>query len=229
MKNSNVFAAALIAVGIMVLGYFIKSGIEKVIDQRRQVEVKGASEREVSANRVTWTVTVYSTGNNIEQLYADVRANQQQVVDFLKNKGVAADDIHICVPNVSDLEDNYWGENKRDYRFRSSAVVNVVSNNVDKVRAAANSEGELIATGLYFDSSIDYEFTSFQDMKPEMMAEAIANAEKTAQQFAENSHSEIDKIITADQGQFSIDDRDENTPEMKKIRVVTTITYSLKD
>lgn len=35
--------------------------------------------------------------------------------------------------------------------------------------------------------------------------------------------------IIADQGQFSIDDRDSNTPYIKKVRVVTTVTYSLKD
>ena len=53
--------------------------------------------------------------------------------------------------------------------------------------------------------------------------------EKTAQQFAENSHSTLNKIVSADQGQFSIDNRDENTPYIKKVRVVTTVTYSLKD
>ena len=62
-----------------------------------------------------------------------------------------------------------------------------------------------------------------------MMQEAIKNAEKTAGQFAENSNSKLNKIISADQGQFSIEDRDANTPNIKEIRVVTTITYSLKD
>ena len=62
-----------------------------------------------------------------------------------------------------------------------------------------------------------------------MMQEAIENAEKTAQQFAANSRSKLNKIETADQGQFSIDDRDANTPYIKKVRVVTTVTYSLKD
>ena len=75
----------------------------------------------------------------------------------------------------------------------------------------------------------EYEYTQFQQLKPEMMAEAISNAEKTASQFAENSHSSLNKIVSADQGQFSIDNRDENTPYIKKVRVVTTVTYSLKD
>ena len=66
-------------------------------------------------------------------------------------------------------------------------------------------------------------------MKPQMMQEAIKNAEATAQEFATNSNSKLNKITKADQGQFSIDDRDANTPYIKKVRVVTTITYSLKD
>ena len=61
------------------------------------------------------------------------------------------------------------------------------------------------------------------------MTEAIENAEQTAQQFAKNSHSQLNKIVSADQGQFSIDDRDANTPYIKRVRVVTTVTYSLKD
>ena len=59
--------------------------------------------------------------------------------------------------------------------------------------------------------------------------DAIENAEQTAKQFASNSHSTISKIISADQGQFSIDDRDANTPYIKRVRVVTTVTYALKD
>ena len=39
----------------------------------------------------------------------------------------------------------------------------------------------------------------------------------------------VSKITKADQGQFSIEDRDQNTPYIKKVRVVTTVTYSLKD
>ena len=47
--------------------------------------------------------------------------------------------------------------------------------------------------------------------------------------LAEASNSSLGRILTADQGQFSIDNRDENTPYIKKLRVVTTVTYSLKN
>ncbi len=78
-------------------------------------------------------------------------------------------------------------------------------------------------------SNSQYEYVSFQQMKPEMMEEAIKNAQKTAEQFAKASESELGKIQTAGQGQFEIGDRDQNTPYIKKLRVVTTVTYSLKE
>ena len=87
---------------------------------------------------------------------------------------------------------------------------------------------ELLERNVILSSSYaNYEYTKFQELKPDMMAEAIGNAEKTAKQFAENSHSKINKIVEAGQGEFSIEDGD--VPYKKNIRVVSTITYSLKD
>ena len=80
-----------------------------------------------------------------------------------------------------------------------------------------------------YSNQVSYEYVSFQKMKPAMMQEAIKNAEQTARQFAENSDSKLGKIRSATQGQFSIEDRDPNTPYVKKVRVVTTVTYALRD
>ena len=95
-------------------------------------------------------------------------------------------------------------------------------------------QGDLLQKGVAivdggYENPVKYEYVAFRQMKPKMMQEAIENAEQTATQFAENSKSKIDKIMNADQGQFSIEDRDSNTPYIKKVRVVTTVTYSLKD
>ena len=119
-------------------------------------------------------------------------------------------------------------------RYNITSTITVTSNNVKQVRQIMAKQGELLKQGIAivdggYENPIRYEFVAFQKMKPEMITEAIENAEKTAQQFAENSHSVLNKIISADQGQFSIENRDENTPYIKKVRVVTTVTYSLKD
>ena len=119
-------------------------------------------------------------------------------------------------------------------RYNMTSVVTVISRNVKVVQSALKARGKLLQEGIAvlsddYENSISYEYISFKDMKPKMLEEAIANAQLAADQFAKNSKSKLNKIVSADQGQFSIEDRDENTPEIKKVRVVTTITYSLKD
>ena len=119
-------------------------------------------------------------------------------------------------------------------RYNITSTIIVASSNVKLVRSIIAKQGELLQEGIAivdggYENPIKYEYVAFRKMKPKMMEEAIANAEQTAEQFAKNSHSTLNKIVGADQGQFSIDDRDENTPYIKKVRVVTTVTYSLKD
>ncbi|MFY9514974.1 MAG: SIMPL domain-containing protein, partial [Dysgonamonadaceae bacterium] len=71
--------------------------------------------------------------------------------------------------------------------------------------------------------------TKLNDIKPKMIEEATKNARATAEKFAKDSGSKLGKIQSANQGQFSITDRDANTPHIKNIRVVSTVNYYLKD
>lgn len=130
---------------------------------------------------------------------------------------------------------SYSNEEVR-YRYKANCVVTVVSKNVDLVRKIVSKQAVLMRRGITIVSNeydegslVSYEFTGLNEIKPEMIAEATRNARKTAEQFATDSNSELGKIKTADQGQFSIDDRDSNTPWLKNIRVVTTVVYYLED
>jgi hypothetical protein len=74
-----------------------------------------------------------------------------------------------------------------------------------------------------------YSFTALNDIKPGMIEEATINARQAAEKFAKDSKSKLGKIKNATQGQFSVSDRDSNTPYIKNVRVVTNVVYYLKD
>ena len=229
MKENRLMSAALIAVGILCLGWFIKAGIDDFANKDRKVTVKGLAEREVPADKVTWSIGTKVTGNDLPMLYENINLRTTKIKDFLKQNGIEEKEITVNPPSISDLEAREWGDNNKNFRYIVSTTITVATNKVEQVNKAIFKQAELLKQGVAIDNSdAQYEYASFQQMKPEMMAEAIKNAQKTAEQFAEASQSKLGKIQTAGQGQFEIDDRDQNTPYIKKLRVVTTITYSLK-
>ena len=231
MKEKNhIIAAAIVAASIFCLGWFVKAGIDNFVNKDRHVTVKGLAEREVPADKVTWSISTKETGNDLPTLYERINVQAGKIKAFLKQNGLEESEITVNPPSVSDLEAREWGDNQKPFRYIVNTTITVATTKVEAVNKAIFKQAELLKQGVALDSSYpNYEYASFQQMKPEMMSEAIKNAQKTAEQFAEASESKLGKIQTAGQGQFEIENRDENTPYIKKIRVVTTVTYSLDD
>lgn len=232
--STGVKQALILALGIIVLGDSVNSGLKSLAGKGRKVVVKGLAEKEVEADKVTWPIVSKEIGNDLPELYQTINNTTGTIRKFLLQNGLKADEISVNAPVVIDLNAERYGENRNPYRYNITSIITVTSSNVKLVRSIIARQGELLKKGVAivdggYENPVKYEFVAFRQMKPKMMQEAIENAEQTATQFAENSKSQIDKIMNADQGQFSIEDRDSNTPYIKKVRVVTTVTYSLKD
>lgn len=232
--STGVKQALILALGIIVLGGSVNSGLKSLAGKDRKVVVKGLAEKEVEADKVTWPIVSKEIGNDLPELYQTINNTTGTIRKFLLQNGLKADEISVNAPVVIDLNAERYGENRNPYRYNITSIITVTSSNMKLVRSIIARQGELLKKGVAivdggYENPVKYEFVAFRQMKPKMMQEAIENAEQTATQFAENSKSQIDKIMNADQGQFSIEDRDSNTPYIKKVRVVTTVTYSLKD
>ena len=179
---------------------------------------------------MTWSIGTKVTGNDLPLLYENINIQTKKIKQFLLKYGLPEKEITVNPPSITDLEAREWGDNVKAFRYIVNTTITVATNKVDEVNKAISSQAELLKQGVALGENYpQYEYASFQQMKPEMMAEAIKNAQKTAAQFAEASECDLGKIVTADQGQFSIENRDDNTPYIKKLRVVTTVTYSLDD
>lgn len=234
MTDNRILAAAVTAIGIIILGFSLKSGIDNFANKDRKVTVKGLAVKEVEADKVTWPIQTKEIGNDLPSLYSKINNTNSAIKRFLLANGIKENEIEINAPTVIDLSAERYNTQPVPQRYNITSTIIVSSRNVKLVRSIIAKQGELLQDGIAivdggYENPIKYEFVEFQKMKPEMMSEAIENAEKTAQQFAENSKSKLNKIVSADQGQFSIENRDENTPYIKTVRVVTTVTYSLKN
>ena len=233
MKKA-IIPSLLIALGLLALGLAIRSGIVRVSDNSRVVTVRGLSEREVNANKVTWPITYTLVGNDLPTLYKQMQSNNDVIIKYLTSNGLAAEEYSTGAGAVTDNQADRYSSNAPLYRYNITGTVTVTSEKVDLVRRLINNQGEIIKQGIAvspdgWNNRIIYEYTELNSIKPDMIADATKNAREAANKFAADSGSKIGKIKTAQQGQFSIEDRDPYTPFVKKVRVVTYIDYFIED
>jgi len=229
-KYLKLVSAVILSTGIVILGFCIKGGIDNMAMNDRQVSVRGLSEREVAADLVIWPITYSVAGDNLQVLYDKVSNYNGTIIKFLTSNGIKDDEISVNPPSTYDATSNRYRSDAFNYKYAINCTVTVKSKQVDCVRKLLSRQSELLKEGIAFSNSyISYQFTGLNDIKPEMIAEATKNARIAANRFAADSESHLGKIKTASQGQFSIEDADDSTPYIKKVRVVSTIVYYLED
>jgi hypothetical protein len=155
-------------------------------------------------------------------------------MDFLTDGGISEKEITVSVPSVSDKLANEYGDNNRAFRYIAKNVITVCTDNVDAVLKLMSRQSELLKKGIVtsensWENPVEFKYEGLNDIKPQMIEEATKNAREAAEKFAKDSDSSLGKIKNANQGTFTIENRDSNTPYIKRIRVVTSVTYYLKN
>ncbi|VWX59157.1 SIMPL domain-containing protein [Sphingorhabdus sp. 109] len=223
-------SAGLLTVGLMVGGYLLGDGLLRAKMADRSVTVRGLAEREVTADLATWTIAYSAQSSDLQSAQTDIDRDTTAITAFFKELGFEADALKPTGANVNQYSSN--GIPQYTIRQRLS----LRTNDIDKAQAAVARQFDLVRRGVVLEdgSGMSYTFTKLDEIKPEMVAEATKDARKSAEQFAEDSGTDVGGIKSATQGYFSINSRDgdaggygvTDTP-YKKVRVVTTVNFYL--
>lgn len=233
--SRSILAALLVGLGLVGAGWFAAQGMARLRTADRYVTVKGSAEKIVDADLVVWPLPHSVGGNDLADVQSRLDANTRTIRAFFAQAGFADSDIVVSPPRLEDRWAWASGDNKPPERFRYSTTVTLRTSNVAQALAALRRSGELVAHGVMLGTGDggsggpDFEYTRLNAIKPALIAEATANARESAEQFAKDSHSTIGGIRSANQGVVDISDRDQGSPQVKKVRVVTTVEYFLKD
>lgn len=222
----------LLALGLAWAGSYTKGAAQVWQQAQRSITVKGLAEREVKANLALWPLKFTVAANSLSDLESRMSAAEGKVRAFLQQAGIAAADISQTTPRITDEYANRYDNKKPDERYTAESILLVRTAEVDKVLAAMATTNELLRQDVLLAPTYEYNteflFTALDEIKPAMIAAATADARAAAQQFAQDSGSNVGKIINANQGYFSINDLDSYTPHIKRVRVVTTVQYGLE-
>ena len=235
MDRSRLFSAIVVALGLVIMGSMLPKAVEKFRSYDRTVNVKGLCEKDVKADRVIWPIVYKVMANDIQSIYDQTDANNAAIMAFLTEGGIDPSAISVSVPQISDKFANEYGDNDRAFRYIAKNVITVYTSEVDTVISLMGRQSELLKKGIVtgggslWENPVEFKYEGLNDIKPQMIEEATQNAREAAKKFAKDSGSRLGKIKTANQGTFTIENRDSNTPYIKKIRVVTSVTYYLKN
>jgi hypothetical protein len=223
----------VLALGIVIAGYFVGEALIKARSSERKVSVRGLAEREVPANLALWPIVFTVTSNDLGNLQQKADAGVATVRAFLAGE-FPAEQVSVSAPRVEDREAQRQNRDGAQLdRYAAEVAVTLRTDRIDAAKKAIERTGELVKQGVpvmrSYEYNTQYLFTALETIKPEMIAEATTDARRAAEQFAKDSGSEVGSIRTAQQGLFSIADRDQFSPEVKTVRVVTTVEYYLAD
>ena len=233
-------AVAIFAIGLTTSGYALGDGLRRSkMAEHRSVTVRGVSERNVTADLATWSISFSHQGEDLGTVQQSVDAQARAVRDFFLRAGFKPSEI-------TDTDVSLNREQQRDNMGRPvgpqklvvSRSIQLRTNDVMKARGAYTRQAELLRSNVELSgSSISYTFTGLNALKPAMIAEANKNARLSADQFARDSGAAVGRIKTASQGYFSVGARDGEdcddcgssggSSPFQKVRVVTTIDYDL--
>ncbi|WP_319542973.1 SIMPL domain-containing protein [uncultured Pseudodesulfovibrio sp.] len=225
-------AGFVIALGIVAGCWVLGNALVDFKAMDRYVTVKGLAEREVPADLAMWPISYSAGANTLPELDAELARSRTAIMLFLKEQGLGDAEVMTTAPRVQDNQP-MMGDRQPAQRYRAEAVLTVRSKDIATVKKGMATAGELVSRGVMLIQNYEFQptftYTGLNDIKPDMIAEATRDARKAAKQFAEDSGSSVGNIRRATQGYFSLQDRDRYTPEIKRIRVVTTVDYFLED
>lgn len=250
MENRKLYILALAVVtGLVLGGYLVGRSLERFRMDDRFIAVKGFAEREVKADLAVWSLKSAVGSNDLIQGSHEIEAARDKVVQFLLQNGIKTEEIIQKELVVRDKKAQEYGSPSLGdgFRFIIEKTIQVRTTNVDNLQRVSRMTDELLGAGVVLSSNdygsggLKFIFTGLNQIKPEMLAEATRNAKTAAEQFTAESGTRLGTLRKANQGLFSIVDRDNFLAEQsggygssggsdlyKNVRVVVSVEYSVK-
>ncbi len=200
--KKNMIQGGAIILAALVLGICMICTVRTLKSYDDTVKVRGLCEKEVPADRVVWRINYGEKSNSLADLRGVIRQNNDLIVKLLREAGFSEDEIKVGTASYDDRYTYANNTSQITYRYQANQTVTVFTKNLDLVRKLQQTlETDLVNQNILANSYADYQYLGLND---------------------------IGKMRTASQGYFEVEDLDENTPQVKKVRVVTTVEYYLK-
>src|SRR5262245_50801634 len=203
MNQRPLLHVLILALAIVLAGVAVGSGVQRFRLADRSVTVKGVAERPVRADIALWPMRIVAAGMELGPTQDKIAADQRAVRRFFLAHGLDSAQVELLSLEVTDKRSTPYEGHPGSARFAISATLVARTDRPERIRAASQDVGDLVATGVAITSGggwgtgPTYLFTRLNELKPAMLAEATASAREAAAEFAKRSGAHVGNLRRA--------------------------------
>ncbi len=206
MNNKNFFSSVQFIIGaaLIISTVIFSLAFYNSRTSTDTISVTGSASKEVVSDSAKFVGNFSRTIklNNLKTGYTQMSADLKVVKDFLKEQQI--DEKNVTISTVS-MEQNYDfnqnGVSAMDKEYTLRQTIEVVSSDIAKIDAIAQSVQSLINRGVIFSVyPVEYYYKNLPQTRVELLSEAVADAKKRAEEIVSGSGQKIGALKSAASG-----------------------------
>jgi len=236
------------SIAIVVGLWVVSSTWERVKTrpEKRTIEVTGSATKRIISDLIEWQAEIETRDADRTASYRALRQHVETTLAYLKEQGIAADDIRVsAVSSYELIETEYIGTGEDRIQRRISKgwstrqSISVRSTDIPRIERVSREVTQLLEQGVPITSDApQYHYTKLAEVKIDMLAMAAANARERALKIVEAAGGTgLGKMWAADMGVININpanstatswegNNDKSSYE-KDILTIAHVTYEL--
>lgn len=222
-----------LAVAIVVGAVFVASAVKAVKRSRDTITVTGSAKRPITADLVTWHLSVSSADTDPAVASRVLRINGDKVRRFLRDAGLDVKEPPIATEQSTEKQGGV-----RVAVYTLTQEFDVTTREIDKAEAAAGRVNTLFEQGIAVSADpLQYVSTQLGKARIEALKEATADAKRRALTLVQGLGGHLGAARRADVGVFQITPRNstdvsdyginDTSSREKDVTAVVTITFGL--
>lgn len=243
LRNTQIIILGIcIVVATIIASLVLSQGALKIMKFSKEViSVTGSAQKEIKSDYIVWKCGFTRREVDLPAAYKKLQGDLEKIRKYLSAKGIEEKEFFLSpVGTTKIFKKTKEGKDTNDIEsYELVQVIEIRSNNVEKIDSVSRESTELINDGIQLVSDApQYFYTKLDQLKIEMLAKATENAKTRAESMAQSTGNKVGFIRSAKMGVFQItpvtstdvSDWGENdtTSLDKKVMAVVSASFAIK-
>jgi hypothetical protein len=170
------------------------------------ISVTGSARVNATADNAVWTLNVNATSPSLAAAVKSVNDDMNELVSYLEKGGFSRDVIQLGALATFGNEEWINGNSTgRILSYRADRPVTIRSTDVELVASMSNGIGALLERGVKINNyGPNYYISSLKELRPELLKEAMLDAETRAKAIVESTGGKVGAAIAVRSGPFQV-------------------------